>query len=103
MRDPRDIMLTMILKNLTNSPQMIAGHRVPARGVSEPIELDDRTILAVKSSGIFVILDTPDEPTDAFDQMTDDQLRELYEVVMEKKPHHKTGRAKLLEVARANG
>lgn len=101
----------MILKNLTNSPQMVGPHRIPARGQSEPIELDARMLLAVKSSGIFTILagdsaptqeGPPPPPTDAFDAMSDDDLRELYEVVKGKAPHHKTGRAKLLEAVRAD-
>ena len=105
----------MILKNLTNSPQMVGPHRIPARGQSEPIELDARMLLAVKSSGLFAILDDPTGPldhdgdgkpggsTDAFDQMSTDELKELYEVVTGEKPHHRTGRAKLLEAIRADG
>lgn len=94
----------MILKNLTNSPQMVAGHRIPARGMSEPIELDARTVLAVKACGLFVIMEPPaEEPTDAYDDMTTDELKELYEVVTGEKPHHKTGRAKLLDAIRADG
>lgn len=90
----------MILKNLTNSPQMVAGHRIPARGTSEPIELDPQTLKVVKASGLYAIL----EPTgDAYDDMTTDELKELYEVVTGEKPHHKTGRAKLLDAIRADG
>lgn len=93
----------MILKNLTNSPQMVGPHLIPARGQSESIELDDRMILAVKSCGIFTILDDAPAPADAFDQMDTADLRELYEVVTGDKPHHKTGRVKLLEAIRADG
>ena len=94
----------MILKNLTNSPQMVAGHRIQARGTSEPIELDPQTLKVVKASGLYAILDSAPEPTgDAYDDMTTDELKELYEVVTGEKPHHKTGRAKLLDAIRADG
>ena len=95
-------MTKYILKNLTNSPQMVAEHRIGARETSEPIEIDDRMILAVRATGIFTVADGG-APQDAFDAMSDDELRELYEVVAGKKPHHKLSRAKLLETVRADG
>lgn len=95
-------MTKYILKNLTNSPQMVAEHRIGARETSEPLELDDRMILAVRACGIFTVADGG-TPQDAFDAMSDDELRELYEVVAGKKPHHKLGRDKLLETVRADG
>ena len=98
------------LKNLTNSPQMVAEHRIGARETSEPIEIDDRMVLAVKACGIFELTESTSrkaEPVpataDAFDAMSDDELRELYEVVAGKKPHHKLSRANLLETVRADG
>lgn len=100
-------MTQYILKNLTNSPQMVAEHRIGARETSEPIEIDDRMILAVKACGIFTVEESASSPPlgsgDAFDAMSDDELRELYEVVAGKKPHHKLSRAKLLETVRADG
>ena len=82
---------------------MVGPHRIPARGQSEPIELDDRMILAVRSCGLFTIIDAPvarpldhdgDETggsIDAFDQMSTDDLRELYEVVTGKAPYRQDG------------
>lgn len=98
-------MTKYILKNLTNSPQMVAEHRIGARETSEPIEIDDRMVLAVKACGIFELTESGAAATsaDAFDAMSDDELRELYEVVAGKKPHHKLSRAKLLETVRADG
>lgn len=101
----------MILKNLTNSPQVVAGHRIPARGTSEPMELDAATERNVRACGLFSIVDPldhdgdgkPGGSVDAFDQMSTDELRELYEVVTGRKPHPKTGRDKLLETVRADG
>lgn len=96
-------MTKYILKNLTNSPQMVAGHRIGARETSEPIEIDDRMVLAVKACGVFELSESGAATADAFDAMSDDELRELYEVVAGKKPHHKLSRAKLLETVRADG
>lgn len=96
-------MTKYILKNLTNSPQMVAEHRIGARETSEPIEIDDRMILAVRACGIFELTESGAATADAFDAMSDDELRELYEVVKGKKPHHKLGRAKLLKTVRADG
>lgn len=102
-------MTQYILKNLTNSPQMVAEHRIGARETSEPIEIDDRMVLAVRACGIFELSEPtsrkaePAAAGDAFDAMSDDELRELYEVVAGKKPHHKLSRAKLLETVRADG
>ena len=96
-------MTKYILKNLTNSPQMVAEHRIGARETSEPIEIDDRMVLAVKACGIFELTESGAATADAFDAMSDDELRELYEVVAGKKPHHKLSRAKLLETVRADG
>jgi hypothetical protein len=95
-------MALFVLKNLTNSPQMVGPYCVGARATSEPLELDDRMILAVRACGIFTVADGG-APQDAFDAMSDDELRELYEVVAGKKPHHKLGRDKLLETVRADG
>jgi hypothetical protein len=96
-------MTQYILKNLTNSPQMVAEHRIGARETSEPIEIDDRMVLAVKACGVFELTESGAATADAFDAMSDDELRELYEVVAGKKPHHKLGRDKLLETVRADG
>lgn len=106
-------MALYILKNLTNSPQMVGPHCVGARATSEPLELDDRMILAVRACGIFTVsAPAADRPAplapevveaDAFTAMSDDELRELYEVVAGKKPHHRLGRDKLLETVRADG
>lgn len=96
-------MTKYILKNLTNSPQMVAEHRIGARETSEPIEIDDRMILAVRACGIFELTESGAATADAFDAMSDDELRELYEVVKGKKAHHRLGRAKLLKTVRADG
>lgn len=90
-----------ILKNLTNSPQTVGKTRIGARATSEPIELDDRMVLAVRACGVFAL--SAASTGDAFDAMSDDELRELFEVVTNRKPHHKLSRAKLLETVRADG
>lgn len=96
-------MTQYILKNLTNSPQNVGKTRIGARETSEPIEIDDRMVLAVKACGIFELTESGAATADAFDAMSDDELRELYEVVKGKKPHHKLSRDKLLETVRADG
>lgn len=91
-----------ILKNLTNSPQTVGKTRIGARAMSEPIDIEAHLLPIVERSGLFQV--TPaDQPQDAFDAMSDDELRELFEVVKGKKPHHKLSRAKLLETVRADG
>jgi len=95
-------MALYILKNRTNSPQTVAKVRIGARATTEPMDLDDATFAAVDRSGLFDVT-SADTPADAFDAMSDDELRELYEVVTGKKPRHKMGRAKLLETVRADG
>lgn len=95
-------MAQYILKNLTNSPQNVGKTRIGARATSEPIDIEAHLLPIVERSGLFQV--TPaDQPQDAFDAMSDDELRELYEVVKGKKPHHKLSRAKLLETVRADG
>lgn len=95
-------MTQYILKNLTNSPQNVGKTRIGARATSEPIDIEAHLLPIVERSGLFQV--TPaDQPADAFDAMSDDELRELYEVVAGKKPHHKLSRAKLLETVRADG
>lgn len=95
-------MTQYILKNLTNSPQNVGKTRIGARATSEPIDIEAHLLPIVERSGLFQV--TPaDQPADAFDAMSDDELRELYEVVKGKKPHHKLSRAKLLETVRADG
>lgn len=97
-------MAQYILKNLTNSPQNVGKTRIGARATSEPIEIEAHLLPIVERSGLFQVMPA-DQPAaeDAFDAMSDDELRELYEVVKGKKPHHKLSRAKLLETVRADG
>ena len=100
-------MTQYILKNLTNSPQMVAEHRIGARETSEPIDIEAHLLPIVERSGLFQVTPhgegAPEPEVDAFDAMSDDELRELYEIVKGKKPHHKLSRAKLLETVRADG
>lgn len=91
-----------ILKNLTNSPQNVGKTRIGARATSEPIDIEAHLLPIVERSGLFQVMPA-DQPQDAFDAMSDDELRELFEVVKGKKPHHKLSRAKLLETVRADG
>lgn len=91
-----------ILKNLTNSPQTVGKTRIGARATSEPIDIEAHLMPIIERSGLFQVMPA-DQPQDAFDAMSDDELRELYEVVKGKKPHHKLSRAKLLETVRADG
>lgn len=93
-----------ILKNLTNSPQTVGKTRIGARATSEPIDIEAHLLPIVERSGLFQVMPA-DQPAaeDAFDAMSDDELRELFEVVKGKKPHHKLSRAKLLETVRADG
>lgn len=97
-------MTQYILKNLTNSPQNVGKTRIGARATSEPIDIEAHLLPIVERSGLFQVMPA-DQPAaeDAFDAMSDDELRELYEVVKGKKPHHKLSRAKLLETVRADG
>lgn len=95
-------MAQYILKNLTNSPQNVGKTRIGARATSEPIDIEAHLLPIVERSGLFQVMPA-DQPQDAFDAMSDDELRELFEVVKGKKPHHKLSRAKLLETVRADG
>lgn len=95
-------MTKFILKNLTNSPQTVGKTRIGARATSEPIDIEAHLLPIVERSGLFQVMPA-DQPQDAFDAMSDDEIRELYEVVKGKKPHHKLSRAKLLETVRADG
>jgi hypothetical protein len=95
-------MTQYILKNITNSPQNVGKTRIGARATSEPIDIEAHLLPIVERSGLFQVTPHGSE-SDAFDAMNDDELRELYEVVKGKKPHHKLSRAKLLETVRADG
>lgn len=98
-------MAQYILKNLTNSPQNVGKTRIGARATSEPIDIEAHLLPIVERSGLFQVMPHGEgaPESDAFDAMSDDELRELYEVVKGKKPHHKLSRAKLLETVRADG
>lgn len=95
-------MAKYILRNRTNSPQTVAGQRIAARGTSDPVELDALTLGVVERMGLLSVSPADTAPdADAFDAMSDEELRDVAESLTGKKPHHKTGRAKLLETVRS--
>lgn len=91
--------MKVIVTNLTNSPLDIEGGlKLPAMG-SIDADLSDEYLAALRLSPAVRIRDAerPKPETVARD-LTDADLFALVEKKTGKKPHHRTGRAKLLEM-----
>jgi len=78
-------------------------------GATATLDVTEESLARIRELPFFTVADAPAEappvvpeasPVDAFDAMTDDELRAFIEARDDRKPHPATGREKLLAKAR---